>query len=81
MIFPLPIQRREDRPILMGILNITPDSFSDGGQHNAPDTALAQAFRLQAAGADWLDIGAESTRPGFTPVTTDEEWQIGRAHV
>ena len=71
----LPIQRRPDRPILMGILNATPDSFSDGGQHNAPAAALAQALRLQAAGADWLDIGAESTRPGFTPITPDEEWR------
>ena len=71
----LPIQRRPDRPILMGILNATPDSFSDGGQHNVPAAALAQALRLQAAGADWLDIGAESTRPGFTPVTPAEEWR------
>jgi dihydropteroate synthase len=59
----------------MGILNITPDSFSDGGRHTTPDAALAQALHLQAAGADWLDIGAESTRPGFTPVTPDEEWR------
>lgn len=72
---PLPIRRRPDRPLLMGILNITPDSFSDGGQHTAPAAALAQALRLQAAGADWLDIGAESTRPGHTPVDPDEEWR------
>lgn len=59
----------------MGILNVTPDSFSDGGLHAAPETALAHALRLQAAGADWLDIGAESTRPGFAPVDPDEEWR------
>ena len=59
----------------MGILNVTPDSFSDGGLHAAPETALAHALRLEAAGADWLDIGAESTRPGFAPVDPDEEWR------
>lgn len=61
---------------VMGILNVTPDSFSDGGQFDAPERALAQARRMIAEGADILDIGAESTRPyGSTPVTADEEWQ------
>lgn len=60
-------------PILVGILNATPDSFSDGGCHLAPEAALRRARELQAAGAHWLDIGAESTRPGFTPVSPEEE--------
>jgi dihydropteroate synthase len=58
----------------MGILNATPDSFSDGGLHDAPEAALAHALRLEAAGADWIDVGAESTRPGFVPVDPEEEW-------
>lgn len=58
----------------MGILNVTPDSFSDGGQFIAPDRALAQAHRMIAEGADIIDIGAESTRPyGSQPVSRDEE--------
>lgn len=60
-------------PAVMGILNITPDSFSDGGQFVSPDHALAQARRMIADGARVLDIGAESTRPGATPVEADEE--------
>ena len=65
----------ERRPLVMGILNITPDSFSDGGRFIDPDAALAQARRLQAEGADILDIGAESTRPyiGARPVSPDDE--------
>jgi dihydropteroate synthase len=63
-------------PAVMGILNITPDSFSDGGQFIAPQSALAQARRMIAEGADIIDIGAESTRPyGAQPVTADEELQ------
>jgi dihydropteroate synthase len=63
-------------PLVMGILNVTPDSFSDGGQFDAPERALAQAKRMIAEGADIIDIGAESTRPyGAQPVTADEEWQ------
>ncbi|MDB5655189.1 MAG: dihydropteroate synthase [Tardiphaga sp.] len=63
-------------PAVMGILNVTPDSFSDGGQFDAPQRALAQARRMIAEGADILDVGAESTRPyGATPVTAEEEWQ------
>ena len=61
-------------PAVMGILNVTPDSFSDGGQFIAPEHALAQARRMIAEGADILDIGAESTRPyGSQPVSADEE--------
>ncbi|MGJ4891168.1 dihydropteroate synthase [Bradyrhizobium sp. HKCCYLRH3099] len=60
---------------VMGILNVTPDSFSDGGHFDAPERALAQATRMIAAGADIIDIGAESTRPykGAEPVTADAE--------
>lgn len=61
-------------PAVMGVLNITPDSFSDGGQFIAPDQALAQAHRMIAEGADIIDIGAESTRPyGSQPVSHDDE--------
>jgi len=63
-------------PAVMGVLNITPDSFSDGGKFVAPEHALAQAQRMIAEGADILDIGAESTRPyGSQPVSADEERQ------
>ncbi|MBI2379675.1 MAG: dihydropteroate synthase [Gammaproteobacteria bacterium] len=58
---------------VMGILNITPDSFSDGGKFFARDAALAQAERMLAEGADLLDIGGESTRPGAAPVSLDQE--------
>ena len=57
----------------MGVLNVTPDSFSDGGRHVAAEAALAQARLLIAEGADLIDIGGESTRPGATPVPEDEE--------
>jgi dihydropteroate synthase len=57
----------------MGILNLTPDSFSDGGQFLEPGLAVAQALRLEADGADILDVGAESTRPGHAPVSEEEE--------
>lgn len=60
-------------PRLMAILNVTPDSFSDGGQFHAIESALAQARALVAAGADILDIGGESTRPGAAAVTAEEE--------
>ncbi|MEL6839229.1 MAG: dihydropteroate synthase [Pseudomonadota bacterium] len=62
-----------ERPRLMGILNVTPDSFSDGGQFIEPDAALAQAKRLLAAGADIIDVGGESTRPGAAEVPAEEE--------
>jgi dihydropteroate synthase len=61
---------------VMGVLNITPDSFSDGGQFIAPESALARARRMIAEGADIIDIGAESTRPyGAEPVSAEEELQ------
>lgn len=60
-------------PALMGIINVTPDSFSDGGAHLAPAAALSHAAALAGAGADILDVGGESTRPGATPVAVDEE--------
>ncbi|HFQ5378418.1 TPA: dihydropteroate synthase [Vibrio vulnificus] len=60
-------------PIVMGILNVTPDSFSDGGQFNALDAALAQAERMIAAGVSIIDIGGESTRPGAPEVSLEEE--------
>ena len=66
----------DDRPPVvqvMGIVNVTPDSFSDGGRHHDPDAALAHARRLIADGADWLDVGGESTRPGSEPVSAADE--------
>ncbi|GLV48216.1 dihydropteroate synthase [Thermus sp. LT1-2-5] len=62
-----------DRPLLMGILNLTPDSFSDGGRYLDPERALARAREMVAEGADLLDLGAESTRPGADPVPVEEE--------
>jgi dihydropteroate synthase len=62
-----------DRPRIMGIVNVTPDSFSDGGLLGSADAAIAHALRLAADGADILDIGGESTRPGAQAVTVDEE--------
>ncbi|WP_313251309.1 dihydropteroate synthase [Stenotrophomonas sp.] len=64
---------RLDRPQVMGIVNVTPDSFSDGGQHFSVDAAVAHALALVEQGADLLDIGGESTRPGATPVSVQEE--------
>ncbi|MGB8277124.1 MAG: dihydropteroate synthase [Methylovirgula sp.] len=61
------------RSLVMGILNVTPDSFSDGGKFQSQEAALAQAKRLVAEGADVIDVGAESTRPGHTPVPEDIE--------
>lgn len=61
------------RPRVMGIVNVTPDSFSDGGQHGDTAAAIAHCERLVAEGADLLDIGGESTRPGAPPVSVDEE--------
>ena len=62
-----------DRPHVMGIVNVTPDSFSDGGQHLDPTLAAAHAERLAAEGAALIDVGGESTRPGAAPVTPQEE--------
>jgi dihydropteroate synthase len=62
-----------DRARVMGIVNVTPDSFSDGGQHADVDAAVAHGLRLVAEGADLLDVGGESTRPGAAEVTVDDE--------
>ncbi|WP_240124966.1 dihydropteroate synthase [Thermomonas alba] len=62
-----------DRPQVMGIVNVTPDSFSDGGAYADPEAAIAHGLRLVAEGADILDVGGESTRPGAEPVTVAEE--------
>ena len=64
------------RPLIMGILNLTPDSFSDGGRYSDPDVACEKALQMEADGADIIDIGGESTRPGASPVSADEE--LGR---
>ncbi len=62
-----------DRPRVMGILNVTPDSFSDGGLFAGPDDALAFARQMIGNGADIIDVGGESSRPGSDPVSLDEE--------
>lgn len=64
---------RRQLPLLMGILNVTPDSFSDGGQFTVVDRAVEQGLKLAADGASMIDIGGESTRPGAEPVDLDEE--------
>ena len=64
---------RLDRPQVMGIVNVTPDSFSDGGAHDTADAAVAHALRLVEEGTDLLDIGGESTRPGAAEVEVEEE--------
>ena len=64
---------KRNRPIVMGILNATPDSFSDGGKFRSPKDAIAQAERMLADGVDLIDIGGESTRPGAEPVGLQEE--------
>ncbi|MFL5381877.1 MAG: dihydropteroate synthase [Longimicrobiaceae bacterium] len=64
-----------ERPLVVGILNVTPDSFSDGGRWTDPATALEQARRMVDEGADLVDVGGESTRPGASPVGADEEME------
>ena len=64
---------RLDRPRVMGIVNVTPDSFSDGGHHDTVEAAVAHGLRLAAEGADLLDVGGESTRPGAADVSLDDE--------
>lgn len=64
---------RLDRPRVLGIVNVTPDSFSDGGEHATVDAAVAHGMRLAEEGADALDVGGESTRPGAPEVSTEEE--------
>ena len=77
--FTLPLPDRAplqlgERTLVMGVLNLTPDSFSDGGAAADPEHAIDRALSIEAEGADILDIGAESTRPGASPVSADDEW-------
>ncbi len=65
----------KNQTYIMGILNVTPDSFSDGGRYHGVDVALRRAEQMQREGAAILDIGGESTRPGFTPVSEEEEME------
>jgi dihydropteroate synthase len=62
-----------ERTLLMGVLNVTPDYFSDGGKYQDPDRAFARAIEMEEQGADIIDAGAESTRPGSTPISAAEE--------
>jgi dihydropteroate synthase len=62
-----------DRPYIAGILNVTPDSFSDGGRFLDPQRAVVQGLRMSAEGADLIDIGGESTRPGAAQISEQEE--------
>ena len=65
---------RGQPPLVMGILNLTPDSFSDGGRWNDTEIAIQHALDMVEQGADIIDVGAESTRPGCTPISAEEEW-------
>ncbi|WP_319381387.1 dihydropteroate synthase [Thiomicrorhabdus sp.] len=65
--------RRSGQPLIMGILNVTPDSFSDGGRYQGRDAVLSQVEKMIASGADLIDVGGESTRPGAEEVSTEEE--------
>jgi dihydropteroate synthase len=67
------VLRTKERALIMGIVNVTPDSFSDGGQFTTSETAVAHALQLVEQGADILDVGGESTRPGAQPVPLEEE--------
>ena len=69
--FSLPL----DRTYVMGILNVTPDSFSDGGKYLDPTAALERALEMKAEGADLIDVGGQSTRPGYTAISPEEEWE------
>ncbi len=62
-----------ERTLVMGVLNVTPDSFSEAGPRRGEDAAIAHGLRLFEEGADWVDVGGESTRPGASPVPADEE--------
>jgi dihydropteroate synthase len=64
-----------ERTLIMGVLNVTPDSFSDGGKFFASKNAIRRALSIERDGADILDIGAESTRPGSLPISAEEEWR------
>ena len=63
----------QERPLIMGVLNVTPDSFSDGGRYLDPEQALDRALEIEAEGADIIDLGGESTRPGATPISAEVE--------
>ncbi len=67
------LPRRSDRIVVVGVLNVTPDSFSDGGRYETVDDALAHALQMRSAGADLIDVGGESTRPGALRVAAEEE--------
>ena len=69
----IPIEERFPRPSVMGVVNVTPDSFSDGGVHLEPDVAAAAARRMVEEGAAIVDVGGESTRPGSEGVSAEEE--------
>ena len=69
----LPASVPTGRTLVMGVLNVTPDSFSDGGAHLDPDAAIAHGLAMVDRGADLVDVGGESTRPGATPVDPAEE--------
>lgn len=71
----LQLDREQSRPLVMGILNVTPDSFSDGGRFYALESALSRAEQMIAEGCDIIDIGAESSRPGVAPLPLEEELQ------
>jgi dihydropteroate synthase len=78
--FTVPLPDRQplalgSRTLVMGVLNVTPDSFSDGGLAFDADRAIERALEIEAAGADLVDIGAESTRPGADPIDAPEEWR------
>ena len=64
-----------ERPRVVGILNLTPDSFYDGGRYETPEAALLRAERMVAEGADAIDLGGQGTRPGGAPLSADEEWR------
>jgi len=76
-IFELEVRHRKiglgERTLIMGVLNVTPDSFSDGGCYLEPDRAIAHGVELVRQGTDWIDVGGESSRPGSRRVTTEEE--------
>ena len=63
----------QDNTYIMGILNVTPDSFSDGGKYNSLDKALKQCEKMINDGADIIDVGGESTRPNYTKISDEEE--------
>ena len=65
--------RLGERTLVMGVVNVTPDSFSDGGLYLEPDRAVAHGVELRRQGADWIDVGGESSRPGAKPISAEEE--------